>query len=176
MNDAQINLADFDSKLRENVARQEAKEATISTENVAERVSKEAHADKFVKVAFDLYRADPNFIDDRVFWKISEDGESFVRVFTEEVSSPAQLNTTAWTVNSDLERLALAYKGTTVAVLPRDKFAVATENDLVNLKGTLIRKASADPNFGVRAMREFSPDREMFIRNEYPELFTNKDS
>lgn len=176
MNDLQISLADFDSKLKENIARQTVKKATVNPRHVTEKVSVTAHSDKFIKVSFDLYRTDPNYVEDREFWKISEDGENFVRVFTEDVSSPAHTNVTAWTVVNDSSRLALAYKGATIAVLPLDQFKISTANDLVNLRGTLIRKASTDPNFGIRAMQEFSPDREMFIRNEYPELFTNQDS
>jgi len=176
MNDFRIDPADFDSKLRENIARQTVKEVTVDPRHVTEKVSVAAHSDKFIKVSFDLYRTDPNYVDDREFWKISEDGEHFIRVFTEDVASPSQPNVTAWTVVNDSTRLVLAYKGVTIAVLPIDQFKASTENDLVNLRGTLIRKVSTDPNFGIRAMKEFSPDREMFIRNEYPELFTNKDS
>lgn len=168
-----IDIAEFASKLKEESSKSTlVKEAGIAR-TVPCSVTRAENEDKFVKVGFDLYRTDPNFVDDREFWKISEDGQNFIRVFSEDEHSAPAVNETPWTVANDDSRIRLAYHGTTVATLPLDKFNVKSPNDLVNLQGLLINKASSNPGFAVRAMREFSPDREKFLRNEYPELFAD---
>jgi len=174
MSDFELSLSEFKDNLKEikeSSARIKMLKTASAEPATAVRVARSSNDGKFLKVAYNLYKAEPNFYDDREFWKISDDGEHFMRVFNDTACITIASNDSGWTSHNDDENISLEYKGSVITSMHKSKFGDLSDEDVIAVRGTLIRKAAQDNNFAIKLMQEFSPDREKFIRNAYPELF-----
>ena len=102
------------------------------------------YEDCFVRVALDLYQTDPNFSDDRSYWKLSEDNKNFVRMFPSDKGGAISDDEWSAIENGDVSQVTLMYDKTPVASFEAKECGF-DKGSVLTFKRVLLKKARENP-------------------------------
>lgn len=162
-------IEDFTSYLKNSKERSLTKLASIPS-----TMPVNGNEDKFIKISSNIYKPDPNFIDDREFWKISEtpEGKFFIRVFSNDSETP-RVNTSNWkiSVHEESESLVLSYKDKSLFTIKLASLDCDIKDALL-AKTVLLHNMNSNSKFASVLISEYASDKMQFIKNEHPEIFS----
>lgn len=123
------------------------------------RVPFKGNEDKFVRIAFDLFKMKDNSCED--LWKVQadDDGNEYL-VRTYEVED--DVKTTKWSVALDktASNLTIAYKGMPIHRLVTASYGINNENDALILRDAVQEKLSTSKEFIKKFAAELSPEKQ----------------
>ena len=123
--------------------------------------------DLFYKVAFDMYKLDPNVQIEDSYWRLSDDKKHFIKVYEGDAPEPHDHR---WSVypNDNGDKLSVSYKEEPITTLNLSDLNMSDADIRVAQRGLL---KMLNTNDGVESLLSIvGSARKNYLEEKYPEL------